>query len=320
MEGLPAAGKCLICGQDCRVVLSGLQDDRFGAPGAYDILRCSNCGLEQTWPRPPAWELRELYEIFYNAGVEPGSAYQSLRERFLASGWYRLWLHWDGDMSFHLRRGLGRLLDLGCNEGRGLSLYARNGFTAEGLEINARAAAQARQRGFSVFTGTLEEFTPPAPYEVVVLSNVLEHAADPVAMLSQVRRLLRPGGQVWISCPNAGSIWRAFFGRQWINWHVPFHLWHFSPRTLEDVLNRAGFRLTEISTFTPALWLAQSLLTGRGSGAGRANRLLRSAPVVAGLMLAARLLVLPFFSQANREFKGDCLVAAASLEQNPCGC
>ena len=303
--------KCAICGQNCQVVLAGLRDDRFGAPGAYDIMKCLGCGLEQTMPRPTENELKALYERFYNAGVDPGGTYQSWRERFLASGVYRLWLQWDGDISFHLPRGRGRLLDLGCNEGRGLSLYAANGFVAEGLEINEKAAALARQRGFQVYTGTLEEFTAPEPYEVVVLSNVLEHASDPVAMLAQVRRLLRPGGEVWISCPNAESLWRHVFGRGWINWHVPYHLWHFSPRTLEEVLGRAGFRLRELQTFTPALWLAQSICIRRGTGAGQVSRLLRSAPAVAGLMITARLLVLPFFSRANRRLRGDCLVATA---------
>ena len=307
-------GACPVCGQPCRVLLSGLRDDRFGAPGTFDILKCSGCGLEQTWPRATAGELQELYERYYNAGVEPGSAYGSLRERFLATRAYRFWLQWDGDLSFHLRRGRGRLLDLGCNEGRGLSLYAANGFAAEGLEINAKAAAQARARGFTVHTLPLEEFSPPAPYDVVVLSNVLEHVPDPVALLARVRRLLAAGGEVWISCPNAASVWRRVFGRSWINWHVPYHLWHFSAPTLQEVLARAGLRLTEIKSFTPALWLAQSLLVSRG------HRWLRSPPVVAGLMLAARLLVLPWFSGANRRLQGDCLAATAHLEPKPCAC
>ncbi len=254
-----------------------------------------------------------MYERFYNAGVDPGSAYQSARERFLASGWYRLWLRWDGDPAFHLRRGAGRLLDLGCNEGRSLSLYAANGFTAEGLEINEKAAALARRRGFPVYTGTLEEFSPAEPYAVVVLANVLEHAPDPVAMLAQVRRLLGPGGEVWISCPNAGSLWRRVFGRAWINWHVPYHLWHFSPRTLKEVLARAGLRLTEVKSFTPALWLAQSFCLRLSERTGGRNRAMRSVPLLAAVMLAARLL-LPFFSGADRRLRGDCLVANARVE------
>jgi SAM-dependent methyltransferase len=308
----PDAGwPCGRCGQATGLVLSGLFDDRFGAPGAFAIRRCAHCGLEQTWPRPPAAGLRELYERFYNAGVDPDSAYRGLRERFLTSGLYRLWLRWDGDIAFHGRRGGGRLLDVGCNEGRGLDRFAANGFQAEGLEINPRAAAAARRRGFPVYNVELAEFRPAAQYDVVVLANVLEHAWDPVAMLREVRRLVRPGGEVWISCPNAAGLWRRVFGRAWVNWHVPYHLWHFAPATLRGVLQEVGYEVEALHTSTPALWLTQSLCVSLGSRPGRRNRVMRSAPVVAGLMLLGRMLVLPFFRHLDRSLTGDCLVVTA---------
>jgi SAM-dependent methyltransferase len=189
---------CGICGQQCRVILDGLFDDRFGAPGTYAIRRCAHCGQEQTWPRPSPVDLKELYERFYNAGINPGSAYRGLRERFFASGLYRLWLRWDGDMSFHSRRGAGRLLDVGCNEGRSLSLYADHGFQVEGLELNETAAALARRRSFPVYTAPLAQFKPRALYDVVVLANVpasIAVAGPGLDFLPQRRQPLAP--DVW---------------------------------------------------------------------------------------------------------------------------
>jgi SAM-dependent methyltransferase len=302
---------CGMCGQGCRLLLDGLCDDRFGAPGAYAILKCGNCGLEQTWPRPSEGELKGLYERFYNAGVTPHSVYQGLRERFLASGLYRLWLKWDGDMSFHGCRGAGRLLDVGCNEGRGLSLYADNGFQVEGLELNEAAAALARRRGFRVHTAPLAQFRPQEPYDVVVLANVLEHAWDPLVMLAQVRRLLRPGGEVWISCPNAASLWRRVFGRAWVNWHVPFHLWHFSSQTLQELLDSANFSIIDNKTFTPALWVTHSICIKLSRKEGGRNRLIRCAPLIALMTLSIKLFVLPFFHNINRQMAGDCLIIVA---------
>jgi SAM-dependent methyltransferase len=269
--------------------------------------------MEQIWPQLSEGELKELYERYYNWGGEQGTVYTRIRERFLSSAWYRLWLRLDGDIFFHLRRGAGRLLDVGCNEGRGLALYARNGFQAEGLELNERAAAVAREKGFAVHTLPLAEFSPPEPYDVAVLSNVLEHAVDPVAMLRQIRGLLRPGGEVWISCPNADSRWREVFGRRWVQWHVPFHLWHFSPPTLQDVLTRAKFQLVAMQTFTPSLWLAASICASF-SQRGRANRWMRSAPVMAMLMLASRGFVLPWAARIGGRMAGDCLVVTARGE------
>lgn len=292
------------------MILTGLFDDRFGTPGSFDIVRCRHCGLEQTWPRPLESKLKALYEQFYNFGGEQETTYTRARASFLNSALYRFWAKWEGDFSFHFRQGSGRLLDIGCNEGQGLTFYSRNGFQAEGLEINERAAAVAQQRGFTVHLGPLPEFSPSKPYAVIILANVLEHVPDPVATLSQVNQLLQPGGQVWISCPNADSHWRQRFGRTWINWHVPFHLWHFSPRTLQQVLELTNYRMTELTTCTPSQWLASSLLSKLAGRAGKVNRLLRSAPTVAALMLAAGG-ISPLLKPMNRRGEGDCLLAIA---------
>lgn len=304
--------RCLICGQSCRPVLTGLWDDRYGAPGTYDVVQCRSCGLEQTWPQPRESELAALYEKFYNRGGGGETVYTKIRERFLLSSLYRVWLRWDGDVSFHLRRGRGRLLDVGCNEGRGLAIFANNGYQAEGLEINPRAAALARERGFTIHTRPLAQLNTPVPYDVIVLGNVLEHTSDPVSMLKEVRRLLAPKGEVWISCPNAASSWRRLFGRRWAQWHVPFHLSHFSRQTLENALGRAGLRLTEVLTFTPALWLAASFCISFNHPKGRANRLLGSSLAMAGLILAARAFILPWAEPDKQNMTGDCLIAKAA--------
>ena len=55
----------------------------------------------------------------------------------------------DGDISFYSKHGKGRLLDIGCNEGRGLPIYKTNGFVVEGLEVNELAAAKAR-KGYAI--------------------------------------------------------------------------------------------------------------------------------------------------------------------------
>jgi SAM-dependent methyltransferase len=234
------ASDCIACSGTTDASFRGLFDTRFGVEGRFDARRCRQCGLEQLYPLPSAAQLKGLYERYYNFSGEHGTAYTTLRDWFFSSPLYRLWIRLDEDISFHTRRGNGRLLDVGCNEGRTLKNYARNGYQAEGTELNEKAAALARSAGFRVFTGPLEDYSPSAPYDVAVCSNVLEHALDPGAMLASVRRLLKADGQVWISCPNSQSWLRSVFGRWWINWHVPFHISHFSSVALQDVLQKAA--------------------------------------------------------------------------------
>lgn len=312
-EGPGAANenRCLLCGATLEVVLSDVTDNRLGTLGSFEIQRCIRCGFEQTFPMPSLATLKELYETFYNFGGQRDTVYTRLRERFLFSFFYRLWTRLDGDVAFHERRGSGRLLDIGCNEGRGLRTYTNNGFRAEGLELNENAAAVARGAGFNVHTCLLEQFDSEFPYDVAVLSNVLEHSLNPRQMLRDVNRLLKNRGEVWISCPNSESWLRRAFGRSWINWHVPFHISHFSPATLRQLLEGTGYARIEIRNITPALWVAQSVIAYLFAKQGKKTLRLRSVFWTLLLMMIARFVLFPALWLGNRHGHGDCLLVVA---------
>ena len=167
----------------------------------------------------------------------------------------------------------------------------------------------ARSQGFTVHTVLVEEFAPQQQYDVVVLSNVLEHSLDPRNMLDHIFRLLKPGGEVWISCPNGRSFLRSLFGRRWINWHVPFHIVQFSADSLQRLLQTSGFRCADIRHETPALWVAHSLIAACYACPGKPTRQLRNPLLVAGLILCIRGLLFPLLWLGNRTGRGDCLLA-----------
>jgi SAM-dependent methyltransferase len=306
------AASCILCGGPLEEPASDLFDTRFGLAGRYDVRRCLQCCLEQIFPIPSPARLKSIYESHYNFGGEKNTLYTRLRERFLSSFLNRIWARVDGDISFHLLRGGGRLLDIGCNEGRNLRIYSRNGFQAEGLEVNETAAAEARKAGFSVHTCLLGEFDPAYRFNTAVLSNVLEHALDPRQMLKDVRRILAHGGQVCISCPNSRSWLRAVFGKWWINWHVPFHISHFSAGTLRKLLEDTGYTRIEVQQITPSLWVAQSFIACCFARENSKTRQLRNPFLTVFLMLFARFLLFPALWLANQIGRGDCLLAVAS--------
>lgn len=302
---------CIVCQGSLTEKVINTFDTRFGIDGKYDVWRCSQCQLEQMYPVPALADLKNLYESHYNFGGEKDTTYTRLREWFFSSFLYRAWIRVDGDISFHARKGVGRLIDIGCNEGRGLSLYARNGFQVEGLELNESAATQARKRGFIVHGLPVENFTPAAPYEVAILSNVLEHAVDPRQMLVELRRILASKGEIWISCPNNRSWLRRVFGRYWINWHPPFHISHFSSQTITTLLEQAGFTAIKIGQVTPAAWVASSIIARIFAKEGHATRELRNPILFAPLVLAVRFLLFPILWLKNRSGQGDCLLIIA---------
>jgi 2-polyprenyl-3-methyl-5-hydroxy-6-metoxy-1,4-benzoquinol methylase len=302
---------CIVCQGSLTEKVIRTFDTRFGIEGNYEVWRCNLCQLEQLNPVPTLVDLKSLYENHYNFGGEKDTTYTRLREWFFSSFFYRAWVRVDGDTSFHASKGDGRLIDIGCNEGRGLTLYARNGFQVEGLELNKTAAAQARTRGFIVHELPVEGFAPASPYDVAILSNVLEHAVNPRQMLLEVNRILGAKGQIWISCPNNQSWLSRVFGKYWINWHLPFHISHFSSKTITNLLEQTGFTTIEICQVTPAAWVASSIIARLFAREGHPTRGLRNPILFAPLLLAVRFFLFPVLWLENYTGHGDCLLITA---------
>jgi SAM-dependent methyltransferase len=303
--------RCSFCGRETNRCEMGIFDTRFGLSPSYDIVYCASCKLEQIVPLPSPKRLRELYEKYYNFGGEHGTCYTRLRKRFFLSSLYRLWLAFDGDISFHTVKGTGMLIDIGCNEGRGLIFYEQNGFTPEGIEPNERAAAVANSEKFTIYTEPIEMLQQNNVYDVAVLSNVLEHSLDPKKMLLQVHRILKSGGQLWISCPNSESWLRKFFGKFWINWHVPFHTVHFSVSGLQKILVETQFSVVKLRQETPSLWVAHSLITRLYAKRGRPTQQLRNPLLIIFLMVIIRGLFFPILWIGNLLRRGDCVLVIA---------
>jgi 2-polyprenyl-3-methyl-5-hydroxy-6-metoxy-1,4-benzoquinol methylase len=303
---------CILCGGTLKREVAGLFDTRLGLDGTYEVHLCQSCGLEQTSPVPTLPELKALYESHYNFGGERDTLYTNLRARFFSSFLYRLWIRLDGDVSFHGSKGAGHLLDIGCNEGRGLKIYSRNGFEVEGLELNGAAVAKARETGFKVHMCELGDLSADPLYDVAVLSNVLEHSLDPRSMLLNVNRILKPGGKVWISCPNSQSFLRRLFGVHWINWHVPFHIAHFHAETLANLLRETGFSSILIRPISPAIWVTHSIIAKVFARKARPTRPIRNPVLVAILLLFVRFALFPVLWLMNQCGCGDCLQVTAT--------
>ena len=103
----------------------------------------------------------------------------------------------------------GCLLDLGCDDGARTvaCAAAARAEEAHGVEVSARAAELARRRGVLVTEADLESSLPfeDGSFDVVVSNQVLEHLVDTDCFVSEIRRLLRPGGLAVISTENLAS-------------------------------------------------------------------------------------------------------------------
>jgi 2-polyprenyl-3-methyl-5-hydroxy-6-metoxy-1,4-benzoquinol methylase len=147
-----------------------------------------------------------------------------------------------------------RLLDIGCGVGK-LLLRARElGWEVEGIEPSAYASAHARDSlGLNVRTGVFRvgEF-PEAAFRAIVLLDVVEHFYDPLPMLREIHKLLRPDGCCLLTTPNVSGLSRWLFGGR--NYALDAtlegvgHVTFFSVSTLAAMLRAAGFSQTNAWT------------------------------------------------------------------------
>jgi SAM-dependent methyltransferase len=139
------------------------------------------------------------------------------------------------------RNSGGRLLELGCGMGGFLRL-ARAYFQVEGLEISAYASRLARDRlGLAVRQGNIETaLLPRNAYDVVAAYNILEHLADPPAVLDKIYASLCAGGVLAGSVPNNFALLGGLHTLL-TNFFDPTHVSTFTPGRWLDLFHRAGF-------------------------------------------------------------------------------
>ncbi len=145
----------------------------------------------------------------------------------------------------------GRILDVGCGAGANARAFRKKypEATIVGIEPNAQAAALAREVCDEVVTGDAQEWAASAsqaPFDAVVLSDVLEHIADPMRFLRELTGIRAVQDALWvISVPNY-AVWynRIFtlFGRfdyAWSGLYDRTHLRFYTRRSLLQLLANA---------------------------------------------------------------------------------
>ncbi|HQU15402.1 MAG TPA: class I SAM-dependent methyltransferase [Gammaproteobacteria bacterium] len=145
----------------------------------------------------------------------------------------------------HLRElptGGRQLLDIGCGNGLMLSFARDMGWSARGVELDSDAVAVARSRGLDVKHGDIRVLAHEREaYDMITCSHVIEHVHDPLSLLSDIYRLLKPEGILWLQTPNIDSLGRKRFGPNWRGLEPPRHLVLFSSSSLKQALRNAGF-------------------------------------------------------------------------------
>jgi len=144
---------------------------------------------------------------------------------------------------FYLKAKLnGRLLELGCGSGASLEFMKELGWQVEGVDFDPAAVEQGVRKGLTVHLGTLAEHKlPENTFDAIVARHFIEHVPDPIDVLRECRRLLKPGGLLVLITPNAHSWGHRLYLGDWRGLEPPRHLHIFTRSSLAATCSQAGF-------------------------------------------------------------------------------
>ena len=240
------------------------RDRVHGIPGEFSIYHCEYCQAYFIQPWLTAQELLQYYPEDYGR-FRHGESFQRKRH----DDWRRFILeyHYGYPSKSHLRssrvariaarmlswvtakgvipyRGSGRVLDIGTGGGSYLFRLKQWGWTTFGVEPSETGYRRARSLGLNVFHGTLEAAGfPDNFFDVVRLSNVLEHLPNPRATFEEINRILRADGLIYVTVPNTDSMVFRLFRENWYAIDVPRHVISYSPKTLGTLAEFTGFTI-----------------------------------------------------------------------------
>jgi len=243
--------QCFACGERLRLERT-LFDDRYGYPGEYGLLVCDSCGHRRLDAAMDAQQISDLYTQYYPRSSFDVESWSPPREEHPLIAWWR----GLSASAFRWVPSGVRVLDIGCGFGESLGYHRARGCDAHGVEADRNILRVAQRHGLNVRAGLFDATQyEPASFDVVTLDQVIEHVSEPVAVFRGVHRVLKPGGVLVLSTPNAAGWGARLFGSRWIHWHTPYHLQFFSDASMAHIAEKAGFRLQRRITVTNAAWL-----------------------------------------------------------------
>lgn len=206
--------------------------------GRWCVVTCTACGHGLTDPRPSPEELQALYDRDAYYGERGMEAPEDLTPHHALLDGLLPWLPGPS------------LLDVGAGTGGLLAAASQRGLRVTGTEYSREAAGHAAERfGLPLRVGAFGEgqFGRDERFHGVTFIHVLEHLPDPAAALRLARRLLEPGGTVYVVVPNRASVAARFVPREaHRTYDLPYHLHHFTPESLERMIGAAGLDLVEL--------------------------------------------------------------------------
>ena len=265
---------CPLCHSLARYDFSS-RDLMFDLYERYDYYGCTNCQAVFQYPMPTMEKIASFYPEDYSIFDQKSRArkvsqfkqsilqhkygYSQLKPvqiyKFLAPLFS---LFYSMDKPYYIENG--KLLDVGCGNGRYLSTMQSLGWNVQGVELSENGVKVCRKLELPVHHGDLSSARFDSnSFDVITVRHVIEHIHDPHSLIAELARILKPNGKLMIETPNSNALGRKFFATNWFANEVPRHLILFSPDNLCKLASEYDLNKVEISFDTTPKIILNSL-------------------------------------------------------------
>jgi 2-polyprenyl-3-methyl-5-hydroxy-6-metoxy-1,4-benzoquinol methylase len=234
---------CPVCNStDIRIALSA--KDYTVSGETFQVVECNSCTLRFTQDVPDAVSISPYYKsenYISHTNTSKGlinSLYQSVRKRTLK--------HKRQLIEKATGISKGNLLDVGSGTGAFVQEMNLHGWQVTGLEPDADARKVAKEINEAELTDINQFYKlPAATYDAITLWHVLEHVHELHPYIQQLKNLLKENGTIFIAVPNYTSKDAEVYKEHWAAYDVPRHLYHFSPKSMQVLLEKNGLKLKQ---------------------------------------------------------------------------
>ena len=235
---------CPNCGSgDISYILSAKDNTVSGEE--FEIWECKNCSIRFTQNIPEQENIARYYQsekYISHSDTNEGlvnKLYHLVRKRTL--------LKKRNLVEHSTKKKHGSILDLGAGTGAFLNTMQLAGWDSVGLEPDTTARKKAGELYGLNLKESNELFSLASDnFDAISLWHVLEHVHQLHEYVIKFRELLKKDGKLFIAVPNFTSKDAATYKKYWAAYDVPRHLYHFSPKSMEILLNTHGFILEKI--------------------------------------------------------------------------
>ncbi len=258
----------------CPVCQSTQIQDAFSAKDytvsneMFTVVKCSSCTHMFTQHVAAQNEIGKYYQsenYISHSDTQKGivnELYHAVRKRTLAGK--------KSLLQTETGKHQGKILDIGCGTGAFLNTMKLAGWQSTGLEPDDTARKKATELYNITPLPSHEIFDMPHnTYDAITMWHVLEHVHQLHEYIAQLKNMVTANGRLFIAVPNYTSYDAQHYGSYWAAYDVPRHLYHFSPASMKNLVERHGLTIMK----TKPMWfdsfyvsmLSEQYKNGRGN-------------------------------------------------------